>query len=163
MRPTILSTRWAPPTINKEAHNSSGIPTLLSEETTKAQLQSTAETIFGEGQQLQLQQADLRVLQDTKPPTRGVPEEDPHQQALPGHQWSPVLAQGQCRRQHKSTTCCTNSITAGFSIQSLMEPLCQAPFVIPQLIMSLCSISIATCNKLCEIMMPFHGDKNDRE
>jgi hypothetical protein len=40
-----------------------------------------------------------------------------------------------------------------------MEPLRQAPLVIPQLIMSLCAISIATCNKLCEIMTPFHGDK----
>jgi len=40
-----------------------------------------------------------------------------------------------------------------------MEPLRQAPFVIPQIIMSLCTISIATCNKLCEIMTPFHGDK----
>ena len=40
-----------------------------------------------------------------------------------------------------------------------MEPLHQAPFVIPQIIMSLCTISIATCNKLCEIMTPFHGDK----
>jgi hypothetical protein len=40
-----------------------------------------------------------------------------------------------------------------------MEPLRQAPLIIPQIIMSLCAISIATCNKLCEIMTPFHGDK----
>ncbi len=38
-----------------------------------------------------------------------------------------------------------------------MEPLHQAPAVIPQLIMSLCTISIATCNKICEFMMPFYG------
>ena len=40
-----------------------------------------------------------------------------------------------------------------------MTPLIQAPSVIPQLILSLCTISIATCNKLFEIMMPFNGDK----
>jgi hypothetical protein len=40
-----------------------------------------------------------------------------------------------------------------------MTPLIQAPSVIPQLILSLCTISIATFNKLFEIMMPFNGDK----
>jgi hypothetical protein len=40
-----------------------------------------------------------------------------------------------------------------------MTPLIQAPSIIPQLIISLCTISIATCNKLFEIMMPFNGDK----
>jgi len=40
-----------------------------------------------------------------------------------------------------------------------MTPLIQAPSVIPQLILSLCTISIATCNKLFEIMTPFNGDK----
>jgi len=40
-----------------------------------------------------------------------------------------------------------------------MTPLIQALSIIPQLILSLCTISIATCNKLFEIMMPFNGDK----
>jgi len=40
-----------------------------------------------------------------------------------------------------------------------MTPLIQTPSVIPQLIISLCIISIATCNKLFEIMTPFNGDK----
>jgi hypothetical protein len=40
-----------------------------------------------------------------------------------------------------------------------MTPLIQAPSVIPQLILSLCTISIATCNKLFEIMTPFNGVK----
>jgi hypothetical protein len=40
-----------------------------------------------------------------------------------------------------------------------MEPLHQAPLAILQIIMSLCVNSIATCNKLCEIMTPLHGDK----
>ena len=40
-----------------------------------------------------------------------------------------------------------------------MTPLIQAPSVIPQLILSLCTVSIATCNKLFENMMPFYGDK----
>jgi hypothetical protein len=35
---------------------------------------------------------------------------------------------------------------------SLMTPLIQAPSIIPQLILSLCTISIAACNKLFEIM-----------
>jgi hypothetical protein len=48
---------------------------------------------------------------------------------------------------------------AGFSLKSLMTPLIQAPSIIRQLILSLCTISIATCNKLFEIMMPFNGDK----
>jgi hypothetical protein len=40
-----------------------------------------------------------------------------------------------------------------------MTPLIQAPSVIPQLNLSLCTISIATGNKLFEIMTPFNGDK----
>jgi hypothetical protein len=40
---------------------------------------------------------------------------------------------------------------------SLMEPLHQAPLIIPQLILSLCAISIVTFNKLSEIMTPFYG------
>jgi hypothetical protein len=48
---------------------------------------------------------------------------------------------------------------AGFSLMSLMTSLIQAPSFIPQLILSLCTILIATCNKLFEIMMPFNGDK----
>jgi hypothetical protein len=39
-----------------------------------------------------------------------------------------------------------------------MTPLIQTPSVIPQLILSLCTISIATCNKLFET--PFNGDKS---
>jgi hypothetical protein len=42
---------------------------------------------------------------------------------------------------------------------SLMTPLIQAQSVIPQLIFSLCTISIPTYNKLFEIMTPFNGDK----
>ncbi len=36
----------------------------------------------------------------------------------------------------------------GFSVLSLMEPLRQAPAVIPQIIMSLCAVSMITYNKL---------------
>jgi hypothetical protein len=44
---------------------------------------------------------------------------------------------------------------------SLMEPLRQAPQVIPQIILSLCAISIVTFNKLSEEMTPFYrGNKN---
>ena len=42
-----------------------------------------------------------------------------------------------------------------------MTPLIQAPSVIPQLILSLCTVSIATCNKLFENMMLFNGDNKD--
>jgi hypothetical protein len=38
----------------------------------------------------------------------------------------------------------------------------QAPAVIPQIIMSLCAVSIMTCNKLSEIMMPVHGGNKIR-
>ncbi len=41
-----------------------------------------------------------------------------------------------------------------------MTPLIQAPSVIPQLILSLCTVSIATCNKLFENMTSFYGDKS---
>jgi hypothetical protein len=34
-----------------------------------------------------------------------------------------------------------------------------APSVIPQLILNLCKISIATCNKIFNQMSPFNGDK----
>jgi hypothetical protein len=43
-----------------------------------------------------------------------------------------------------------------------MEPLRQAPAVIPQIIMSLCAVSMITYNKLSEIMMPFHGGNKVR-
>jgi hypothetical protein len=43
-----------------------------------------------------------------------------------------------------------------------MEPLLQAPAVIPQLIMSLCAVSIVTYIKLSEIMTPFHGGNKIR-
>ncbi len=45
---------------------------------------------------------------------------------------------------------------------SLMEPLRQAPLVIPQLILSLCAISMVTFNKLSEKMMPFYGGNKMR-
>jgi len=44
----------------------------------------------------------------------------------------------------------------------LMEPLLQAPAVIPQIIMSLCAVSIVTYNKLSEIMTPYHGGNKVR-
>jgi hypothetical protein len=39
-----------------------------------------------------------------------------------------------------------------------MTPLIQAPSVIPQIILSLCTVSIVTCNKLFENMTLFNGD-----
>ena len=45
---------------------------------------------------------------------------------------------------------------------SLMEPLRQAPQVIPQIILSLCAISIVTFNKLSEVMTPFYGGNKNR-
>jgi hypothetical protein len=39
-----------------------------------------------------------------------------------------------------------------------MTPLIQAPSIIPQIILSLCTMSIATCNKLFENMVLFNGD-----
>jgi hypothetical protein len=44
-----------------------------------------------------------------------------------------------------------------------MEPLRQAPAVIPHIIMSLCAVSIVTYKKLSEIMMPFHGGNKIRQ
>jgi hypothetical protein len=41
-----------------------------------------------------------------------------------------------------------------------MTPLTQAPSIIPQLILSLCTVSIATCNKPFANMTPFYGDKS---
>jgi hypothetical protein len=40
-----------------------------------------------------------------------------------------------------------------------MAPLMKAPSVIPQLILNLCTVSIATCNKICNQMTPFNGDR----
>jgi hypothetical protein len=40
-----------------------------------------------------------------------------------------------------------------------MAPLMNAPTVIPQLILNLCTISIATCNKFFYQMTPLNGDK----
>ena len=47
-------------------------------------------------------------------------------------------------------------------MKSLMEPLRQAPQVIPQLILSLCAISVVTFNKLSEVMTPFYGGNKNR-
>jgi len=41
---------------------------------------------------------------------------------------------------------------------SLMTPLINAPYIIPQLILTLCSVSIATINQIAEVMNPFNGD-----
>jgi hypothetical protein len=35
----------------------------------------------------------------------------------------------------------------------------KAPSVIPQLILNLCTVSIATCNKIFNQMTPFNGDR----
>ena len=43
-----------------------------------------------------------------------------------------------------------------------MEPLLQAPAAIPQIIMSLCAVSMITYNKLSEVMTPFHGGNKVR-
>ncbi len=40
-----------------------------------------------------------------------------------------------------------------------MNPLMRAPSVIPQLILNLCTVSIATCNKIFNQMTPFNGDR----
>jgi hypothetical protein len=40
-----------------------------------------------------------------------------------------------------------------------MTPIIQAPSVIPQFILSLCTVSIAICNKRFENMTLFNGDK----
>jgi hypothetical protein len=40
-----------------------------------------------------------------------------------------------------------------------MAPLMNAPSVIPKLILNLCTISIAMCNKFFNQMTPFNGDK----
>jgi hypothetical protein len=74
-----------------------------------------------------------------------------------GLQWQDFLAKDQHDRQR-----CSDPVPpgTGFSVLSLMEPLLQAPAIIPQLIMSFCAVSIVTYNKLSEIMTPFHwGNK----
>jgi hypothetical protein len=40
-----------------------------------------------------------------------------------------------------------------------MTPLMNAPSVIPQLILNVCTVSIATCNKIFNQMAPFNGDR----
>jgi hypothetical protein len=42
---------------------------------------------------------------------------------------------------------------------SIMAPFINAPSVIPQLMLNLCAISIATCNKFLNQMTHFNGDK----
>jgi Retroviral aspartyl protease len=46
-----------------------------------------------------------------------------------------------------------------FFVKSIMAPLTNAPSIILQLILNLCKISIATCNKFLNQMTPFNGDK----
>jgi hypothetical protein len=77
---------------------------------------------------------------------------------MPGLQWTPILAQGERHGwQPDQQRGRPLLLVPGFSIMSLMEPLRQAPQVIPQIILSLCAISIVTFNKLSEVMTPFYG------
>ena len=72
---------------------------------------------------------------------------------MPGLQWTTILAQGECHGwQPDQQRGRPLLLVPGFSIMSLMEPLRQAPQVIPQIILSLCAISIVTFNKLSEVM-----------
>jgi hypothetical protein len=101
----------------------------------------------------------VHFLQKARSPARGLQKEDQFKPAMPGPQWQTFLAQGQHDR-HWFTN--PGSPGAGFSVLSLMEPLLQAPAIIPQLIMNLCAVSIVTYNKLSEIMTPFHGGNKIR-
>jgi len=98
-------------------------------------------------------------LQDAESPARVVQEENQSQQTVTGFKWTPILVQDQGLRLQP--LCCTSSslglLVLGFSVLSLMEPLHQALLIIPQIIMSVCAISIMTCNKFSEIMTPFYG------
>lgn len=55
----------------------------------------------------------------------------------------------------------TKGTAAGFWLMSLMAPLIQAIRVIPQLILSLCSTSIATCSNFLKSWHPLMGIKLD--
>jgi hypothetical protein len=82
---------------------------------------------------------------------------------MPGLQRMPILAQGECHRWQPDKQRGRPLLhDPGFSIMSLIEPLSQAPQVIPQLIMSLCAISIVTFNKRSEVMTPFYGGNKNR-
>jgi hypothetical protein len=114
-----------------------------------------------------MQQSDNGFLPETRPPTRGMQKEDQSQQTMLQcfHQES-FLAQDQFDGSQYYLQCTSTSTNGapfgGFSLVSLMEPLCQVPAVIPQFIMSLSTISIATCNNICKIMMPFHEGNKTR-
>ncbi len=85
-------------------------------------------------------------------------QEDEGLQTVPRFQRTTLLAEGQHHRRQPDQQHGRPILhVPGFSVMSLMEPLRQAPLVIPQLILSLCAISIMTFNKLSEIMMPFYG------
>jgi len=78
------------------------------------------------------------------------------------HDWIQMNAHSGPRSRTRAPPLCGTStslglLVLGFSVLSLMEPLRQSTLVIPQIIMSLCAISIVTCNKLSEIVMPFYG------
>jgi hypothetical protein len=66
-------------------------------------------------------------------------------------------------REYKPSTAALPQQKFEFSVKSWMTPLIQAPGVIPQIILSLCTVSIATCNKLFENTMPFMGTRTNLE
>jgi hypothetical protein len=84
-------------------------------------------------------------------------EENCCAQTVLGHQPQELLAKGQSDRQWVQPECHPGPGPPGFLVLSFMEPLYQAPFIILQIIMSVCAVSIATGKKLCEIMMAFMG------
>jgi hypothetical protein len=106
-----------------------------------------------------LQWPNLHFLQDAESPARVVQEENQSQQTVTGFKWTPILVQDQGLQLQPlcGTSTSLGLLVLGFSVLSLMEPLHQALLVIPQIIISVCSISIETCNKLSEIMTPFYG------
>jgi hypothetical protein len=67
------------------------------------------------------------------------------------------LVDPKCSDGHEQCKKWTKWTAAGLSLKSLMTPHIQAPSIITQFILSLCTISITTGNKLLEIMMPFWG------
>jgi len=101
------------------------------------------------------------ILSEARSLSGGMPKKDQRQPTLPRSPGQCILAKDQHDGNWKWSPSAI-SPGPGFSVLSLMEPLRQAPAIIPHIIMSLCAVSIVTYNKLSEVVMPFYGGNKMR-
>ncbi len=105
---------------------------------------------------IQLKWVVWSLLQGPRLPSRKVLRENWGEKTLQRCQHKSVLAKGLCNGWTNREMRIWKVLFQFYS-QSLMIPLIQAE-VSYWLLLCLCTVSIAACNKLFEILIPFHAE-----